>query len=121
MTNVEQWCVGTKRDCRHPLELLLIQTVPTQLVIPAKAGTHGNHKTNPNLVVGAGLRRHDEKWDSYVCARTLGSVDIQRSQIMAPTKDSMAANDSAVFSYRVAIRRKCLILLKNLSTRLRSL
>ena len=31
-------------------------------------------------------------------ASTLGPVDIHRSQIMAPTKNSMAANDTAVFS-----------------------
>ena len=28
----------------------------------------------------------------------LGPVDIHRSQIMAPTRNSMAANDTAVFS-----------------------
>ena len=37
------------------------------------------------------------------CAKTrpaagLGPVDIHRSQIMAPTKNSMAANEIAVFS-----------------------
>ena len=51
----------------------------------------------------------------------LGPVDIHRSQIMAPTTNSMDANESAVFSYRVEMRRKCLILLKNRSIRLRSL
>jgi len=30
--------------------------------------------------------------------RTLGPVDIHRSQIMAPTTNNMAANDTAVFS-----------------------
>ena len=29
---------------------------------------------------------------------TLGPVDIHRSQIMAPTRNSMDANESAVFS-----------------------
>ena len=50
----------------------------------------------------------------------LGPVDIHRSHIVVPTKNSMDANESAVFSYRVAMRRKCLILLMNRSTKLRS-
>jgi hypothetical protein len=33
----------------------------------------------------------------FLC-RILGPVDIHRSQMMAPTKNSMAANDIAVFS-----------------------
>ena len=33
-----------------------------------------------------------------VLAGTLGSVDIHLSQMMAPTRDSMDANESAVFS-----------------------
>jgi hypothetical protein len=35
---------------------------------------------------------------SPLLARALGPVDIQRSQIIAPTKNNMAANDTTVFS-----------------------
>jgi len=37
----------------------------------------------------------DEAWER---ADRLGPVDIHRSQIMAPTTNNMAANDTAVFS-----------------------
>jgi hypothetical protein len=36
---------------------------------------------------------------------SLGPVDIHLSHIMAPTRNSIDANDRAVFSYRVAMRR----------------
>ena len=40
----------------------------------------------------------DAVFEAYNAHGGLGPVDIHRSQIMAPTRNSMDANESAVFS-----------------------
>jgi hypothetical protein len=50
------------------------------------------------VIVNDALLREALCGASREALRELGPVDIHRSQIMAPTRNSMDANESAVFS-----------------------
>jgi hypothetical protein len=50
------------------------------------------------LLPGAASKEEVSCLVLHAVQRSLGRVDIHRSQIMAPTRNSMDANESAVFS-----------------------